>query len=91
MSVQHSLSWNGFQLGLQGCPNRELVEFILHAIENGAALGTAKNLPGRDPFKCRNGRMSEPEAQALHEEVAQGLWAQHKIGPFTEPPFAGFR
>ncbi len=35
--------------------------------------------------------MSESEAQALHEEVAQGLRAQHKIGPFIEPPFAGFQ
>ncbi len=35
--------------------------------------------------------MSEPEVQALREEVAQGLQAQHKIGPFAEPPFAGFR
>ncbi len=34
--------------------------------------------------------MSEPEAQALHEAVAQGMQAQHKIGPFVEPPFAGF-
>ncbi len=31
-----------------------------------------------------------PEAQALHEEVAQGLWAQHKIGPFAELPVASF-
>ncbi len=35
--------------------------------------------------------MSEPEAQALHEEVAQGLRAQHKIGLFAELPFAGFQ
>ncbi len=48
--VQHPLSWEGFQLGLQGCPDRELAQFILHAIENGAALGTAKSLPSRDPF-----------------------------------------
>ncbi len=34
--------------------------------------------------------MSEPEARALCEEVAQGLQAQHKIGPFAELPFAGF-
>ncbi len=35
--------------------------------------------------------MSELEALVLHDEVGHGLWAQHKIGPFTEPPFAGFR
>ncbi len=27
----------------------------------------------------------------MREEVAQGLQAQHNIGPFAEPPFAGFR
>ncbi len=35
--------------------------------------------------------MSQSEAGALCEEVAQGLQAQHKIGPFAEPPFVGFR
>ncbi len=35
--------------------------------------------------------MLEMDAQALHEEVTQGLWAQHKIGPFAGPPFAGFQ
>ncbi len=90
VSVQHPLSWEGFQIGLRDCPNKELVWLLLHAIKNGAALSTAKSLPSRDPFKCRNGHVSEPEAQALHEEVVQGLQAQHKIGPFAEPPFAGF-
>ncbi len=88
VSVQHPLSWEGFQLGLQDCPNRELVQFVLHAIENGAALGTAKNHLSKDPFRCRNGCMGESEVRALCEEVAQGLQAQHKISPFAEPPFA---
>ncbi len=35
--------------------------------------------------------MSELEAQALCKEVAQRLQAQHMIGPFAEPPFAGFQ
>ncbi len=91
VSVQHPLSWEGFRLSLQDCPDGELVEFILHAIESGAALGTANSLPSRDPFRCRNGCMSQSEAGALREEVAYGLWAQHKIGPFAKPPFAGFR
>ncbi len=65
VSVQHPVSWEGFQLGLQECPDRELVQFILHAIKNGAALGTAKSLPHKDPFRCRNGRMCEPEIDNL--------------------------
>ncbi len=84
--VQHPLSWEGFQLGLQDCPNRELVQFVLYAIKNFVTLGTAKSLPNKDPFRCRNGRMCESEARALQEEVTQGLGAQHKINPFTEPP-----
>ncbi len=90
VSVQHPLSWEGFPLGLQDCPDKELVQFILQAIESGAALGTSKTLLSKDPFRCRNGRMSGLEAQPLREEVVQGLWAQHKIGPFAELPFAGF-
>ncbi len=58
VSVQHPLSYEGFQLGLQGCPDKELVRFVLCAIKNGAALGTTTSLPSRDPFRSRNGRLS---------------------------------
>ncbi len=37
--VQHLHSWEGFQLGLQDCPDRELVQFILHAIEHWGSIG----------------------------------------------------
>ncbi len=89
--MQHPLSYEGFQLGLRDCPDEELVQFVLQAIKSGAALGTSKTVPSRDPFRCRNGHMSGPEAWTLREEVAQGLRTQHKIGPFAEPPFAGFQ
>ncbi len=88
--VQQPLSWEGFQQGLQGSLDKELVLFVLHTIERGAA-GTAKNLLSKDPFRCRNSQMSQWEVQVLQEEVAQGLCAHHRIGPFPEPPFARFR
>ncbi len=59
VSVQHPLSWEGFQLGLQGCPDAGMV---LQAIESGAALGAAKTLLSKDPFRCRYGHMSESKA-----------------------------
>ncbi len=46
---------------------------MLHAIKKGAALGTSTELPSKDPFSCRNGHILDLEAEALQEELVEGL------------------
>ncbi len=67
------------------------MQFVLKSIQEGAELGGTTALSSRDPFKCRNGRLSELELAALRKEVEGGLAAQHKISPFAAPPFEHFR
>ncbi len=39
LTVKHPLSLEGFQTGLQNCPDAELVQFVLDSIQNGMRLG----------------------------------------------------
>ncbi len=63
VSVQHPLDLEGFRKGLHGCPDQELVQFVLHAIQHGLELGHSTELPARNPFQCRNGWLSKAEAK----------------------------
>ncbi len=91
LSVKHPLSLEGFQHGLIGCPDVDLVELILDGIQNGVQLGSPDGVVDTDPYRCRNGQAVWGHEAELRATMQDEVHKVCKLGPLKPPPFDQFK